>query len=153
MLSQLGPWLTLITGFIFSSAGITVLHEPLESMVLDSSPWMEKRKGNRRKKEVIHVTTELTSAACQFLERIWKETKIKDIVVNGCNTGFLQAKLTGCISSIKIAAFPDKGNVVDLIYLVISKELLFLHWKCLCKSEKLVICWETWISMLNLYGR
>lgn len=85
-----------------------MLREPLESMVLDSSPWMEKRKGNRRKKEVIHVTTELTSAACQFLEWIWKETIIKDIVVNGCNIGFLQAKLTGYISSIKMLLFQTK---------------------------------------------
>lgn len=67
---------------------------------------------------MIHVTTELTSAVCQLLELIWRAIIIKGTVVKGCKIGFLQAKLIGCISLTKITGFSDKGNVVDLIYLV-----------------------------------
>jgi len=115
--------------------------------------WKSEKGIEERKKEAIHVTIDLTSTPCQFLERIWRETIIKDIVVNGCNIGFLQAKLIGCISLLRITAFPNKGNVADSIYLVISKELLSLHWKCLCKLEKLVICLETRTSRSKSYGR
>lgn len=91
VLSQLGPWLTLRTGLIFPQWALLWCVSPWRAWCwIPAHGWKSERE--ERRKEVIHVTTELTSAVCQLLELIWKATIIKDTVVKGCKIGFLQAK-------------------------------------------------------------
>lgn len=119
VLSQLGPWLTLRTGLIFPQWALLWCVSPWRAWCwIPAHGWKSEREREERKKEMIHVTTELTSAVCQLLELIWRAIIIKGTVVKGCKIGFLQAKLIDCISLTKITGFSDKGNVVDLIYLV-----------------------------------
>lgn len=119
VLSQLGPWLTLRIGFIFPQWALLWCVNPWGAWCwIPAHRWKNEREREERKKEVILVTTEATSAACQLLELIWRATIIKDTEVKRCKIGFLQAKLIGCLSLTKITGFLDKGNGVDLICLV-----------------------------------